>query len=156
MKNNVLCLLTGLLVAASLHAQTLTEEKLKIICDEVDTAFRYGMKAGENLDADMLSENVDDNLNAGHIINGVFFGSFEPILQRVTSNMQDLYSLQYEIDEKRITVLSEDAAILAVSGKTKAESTSGQEFSTPFAWTFIYRKTGDQWKVIHSHQSNPR
>ena len=70
--------------------------------------------------------------------------------------MQDLYSLQYEIDEKRITVLSEDAAILAVSGKTKAESTSGQEFSTPFAWTFIYRKTGDQWKVIHSHQSNPR
>jgi hypothetical protein len=156
MKKIALCFLAGLMIAASLHAQALSEEETKMILDEVNAAFKDGQKAGENLDADLLSERIDDSLNAGHIINGVFFSSFDPIMERVTSNMQGLNSLQYVINDKKITVLSKDAAILAVSGRTKAESTSGQEFSTPFAWTFIYRKTGDQWKVIHSHQSNPR
>lgn len=156
MKRIVLCLLSGLVIAVSVNAQALSEEETKMILNEVDAAFREGQKAGENLDADRLSERIDDSLNAGHIVNGVFFSSFDPIMQRVTSNMQGLNSLQYVINDKRITVLSKDAAILAVSGNTNAESDSGEKFSAAFAWTFIYRKVGDQWKVIHSHQSNPR
>jgi hypothetical protein len=38
-----------------------------------------------------------------------------------------------ESNLKRITFLSENAAILAVSGRTRTESMSGQEVSTLFA-----------------------
>ena len=156
MKKISLFLLSGLMMAASIHAQALSEGKMKKILDEVETAFQDDLSTGENLDAYKLSESVDDDLNAGHIVNGVFFSSFDPILQRVSNGMQGLNSLKYEINDKRITVLSKDAAIVAVSGHTNTESTSGQKFTNAFGWTFVYRKTGGKWKVIHSHQSNPR
>ena len=156
MKKISLFLLSGLIIVASIHAQTLSEGKMKNILNEVEAAFQDGLRTGENLDAYKLSEHVDDGLNAGHIVNGVFFSSFDPISQRAIDGMQGLNSLKYYINDKRITVLSKDAAIVVVSGHTNAESTSGQKFSAAFAWTFVYRKTGDHWKVIHSHQSNPR
>ena len=156
MKKISLFLVSGLIMAASVYAQALSEGKMKNILDEVEAAFQDDLSTGEDLNADKLSESVDDGLNAGHIVNGVFFSSFDPILQRVSNGMQGLKSLEYDIRDKRITVLSKNAAIVAVSGHTNTESTSGQKFKTAFAWTFIYRKTGNQWKVIHSHQSNPR
>ena len=140
----------------SVSAQQLSEKKQSRIIAEVEAAFQDNLKAGQNLDADKLSESVDDSPGAGHILNGVFFTSFDPVLQQTRSNMQGLKSLQYEIKNKRITVLSKNTAVAAVSGKAVAESTSGQKFTNSFAWTFVYRKTGDQWKVIHSHQSVPR
>ena len=140
----------------SVGAQRMCEKKQSRIIAEVETAFEDNLKTGQNLDADKLSESVDDSPGAGHILNGVFFTSFDPVLQQTRSGMQGLKSLQYEIKNKRITVLSKNAAVAAVSGKVVAESTSGQKFTNSFAWTFVYRKTGDQWKVIHSHQSVPR
>lgn len=156
MKKISLFLLSGLIIAASVHAQVLSEKKTKKIQDEVEAAFQDDLRTGEDLNADKLAERVDDGLKAGHIVNGVFFNSFDPISQRVGNGMQGLKSLKYVINDKRITVLSKDAAIVAVSGHTNTESTSGQKFTTAFAWTFVYRKTGDQWKVIHSHQSTQR
>ena len=156
MKKISLFLLAGIIIASSVHAQTLSGKKMKKILDEVEAAFQDNLRTGESLNAEKLSESVDDGLHAGHIVNGIFFDSFDPILQRVSSGMQGLKSLKYNISDKRITVLSKDAAIVAVSGHSNTESISGEKFKTAFAWTFVYRKTGDQWKVIHSHQSTQR
>lgn len=157
MKNKTVLLVSIFLaVALSVHAQRVSEKKKTRILSELEVVFQDNLKTGEKLDADRLSESVDDTPGAGHILNGVFFASFDPILQQTRSNMRGLKSLQYEIQNKRVTVIADDAAIVAVSGKATAESTSGQRFTNSFAWTFIYRKTGGQWKVIHSHQSVPR
>ncbi len=156
MKKIHLFLLIGLITVVSLKAQNLSEKKANMIQAEVEAAFQEGLRAGESLDAEKVAGSVDDRLHAGHIVNGVYFSSVDPIMQNVADNMQGLNKLQYVIKDKKITVLSKNAAIVAVSGNTNGESVSGQQFSAPFAWTFIYRKTGDQWKVIHTHQSNPR
>jgi len=156
-KNRAILLVSIFLAAAlSANAQRISEKKKTRILDELEVVFLDNLKTGENLDADRLSESVDDSPGAGHILNGVFFTSFDPILQQTRSGMRGLKSLQYEILNQRMTILAEDAAIVAVSGKATAESTSNQKFTNSFAWTFVYRKTGGQWKVIHSHQSVPR
>jgi hypothetical protein len=156
-KNKAVFFVTVFLAAAlSVHAQRISEKKKARILSELEAVFLDNLKTGENLDADRLSESVDDRPGAGHILNGVFFASFDPILQQTRSNMRGLKSLQYEIQNKRVTVIANDAAIVAVSGKATAESTSGQRFKNSFAWTFVYRKKAGQWKVIHSHQSVPR
>jgi hypothetical protein len=157
MKNKAFPVILILLATAiSVSAQKLSEKNKTRILDEIEAVFSDNLKTGESLDADRLSESVDDSPNAGHIMNGVFFASFEPVLQQTKSGMQRLKSLQYEIKNKRITVLSKNTAVAVVSGNATAESFSGQKFTNSFAWTFIYRKTGDQWKVIHSHQSVPQ
>jgi len=156
MKKVCLFLLIALIIPASVRAQNLSGRKKEKILEEVEIAFQDGLRTGENLDADKLARSIDDSPDAGHIVNGVFYSSFEPVAQNVRNGMQRLNRLQYEINNKKITVLSKNTAIVAVSGQSSSESTSGQTFKTSFAWTFIYRKTGDQWKVIHSHQSTVR
>ncbi len=155
-KNAILFVSIFLAAALTANAQRISEKKKTRILEELEVVFLDNLKTGENLNADRLSESVDDSPGAGHILNGVFFSSFEPILQQTRSGMRNLKSLKYEIQNKRVTVIADDAAIVAVSGKAAAESTSGQKFTNSFAWTFVYRKTGGQWKVIHSHQSVPR
>ncbi|MBN2212657.1 MAG: nuclear transport factor 2 family protein [Bacteroidales bacterium] len=157
MKNKAVLIISTLLITAlSVSAQQLSEKKKAKILGELETVLQKNLRTGENLDADKLSESVDDSPNAGHIMNGVFFNSFDTVLQQNRSGMRRLKSLKYEIKNKRITVLSKNTAIAALSGKAIAESTTGQRFTNSFAWTFIYRKSGGQWKVIHSHQSAPR
>ena len=58
------------------------------------------------------------------------------------------------VETQKITVLSENNALLTAHGNYSAKVTDGRILTEKFAWTFVYSKIDVKWKVIHFHMSN--
>jgi hypothetical protein len=72
------------------------------------------------------------------------------------SGIQGLESQKMTVDTKKITVLSENIALLTAHGNYSTKIADGRIMTGVFAWTFVYSKIKGEWKVIHSHMSNPK
>ena len=57
------------------------------------------------------------------------------------------------VRKKKITVLSENIALLSAYGDTKVIVDANNAFTFNLFWTFVFEKTDNKWKVILSHQS---
>ncbi len=136
------------------YSQNLSGTEIKKIKTEVFKAFNKSIEAGEKLDIKGIESNIDDSLRTGFIDNGTYFKTFSDLMTVFKQNIKGLESQELEITNKKVTVLSENKALLTTSGKYKAKILDGRILNGEFAWTFIYSKTDDVWKVIHSHMSN--
>ena len=67
--------------------------------------------------------------------------------------VKGISSQSIEIDNKKITVLSDHTALLTTSGISKIQLVDGNEISIKFYWSFVFERFDDAWKVIYSHQS---
>lgn len=156
MKNTIILILTLFLVPLIVSAQSFSEQQKDKTELELDSVFDIALAVGEKLDLNRISNSVNDYHKAGHIINGVFYSSFETIMSDFRSNAAGVESQKYDIVNKEITILSENAGIVASSGNATVKFTSGTSVSVPFAWTFVYEKINGEWMVVHSHRSSPR
>ena len=52
-----------------------------------------------------------------------------------------------------IDVLGPDAAVFAASFDWAGVDTTGAEFETSGAWTTVWQRTADGWKVVQGHES---
>lgn len=136
------------------YSQNLSGTEIKKIKTEVFKAFNKSIEAGEKLDIKGIESNIDDALRTGFIDNGTYFKTFSDLMTVFKQNIKGLESQELEITNKKVTLLSENKAILTTSGKYKAKILDGRTLDGEFAWTFIYSKTDGVWKVIHSHMSN--
>ncbi|UCH13726.1 MAG: nuclear transport factor 2 family protein [Bacteroidales bacterium] len=150
-----LCILMFLAVN-TVYAQKLSEKQRIKIENELESVFEEALKTGESLDADKLMVSVDDKYKAGHLVNGIYYSSFDTVMTIFKSGIKNLERQEYDIHKKKITVLTKNLAIISASGIAKIYTYTGGSFNSTFAWTFVYEKTGEGWKVIHSHRSNPR
>lgn len=125
------------------------------ITNEISVVFEKSIEAGEKLDVKRICENVNDSLMAGFIENGYYFQKFEELMVGYKSRIQGVESQKMNIEREKITVLSKDCALLTANGNFSARITDGRIINGKFAWTFVYSKMNGEWKVIHSHMSNP-
>lgn len=152
-------LLSGLLtfgVCEFSFSQDLSGRLIDKIENEITLTFDKSIKAGEKLDITEISENVNDSLKTGFIDNGIYFKSFDALMVGFKSGIQGLEYQKMNIDTKKITVLSENIALLTAHGTYSAKVIDGRILTGEFAWTFVYSKIKGNWKVIHSHMSNPK
>jgi len=134
--------------------ELLNSQKVKIT-DEINVFFDNSIKVGESLDVEGIIENVNDTLKAGFIDKGYYFTTFDGLMQGFKENIKGVKAQKMNIVDKKITVFSNKIALLTASGNFSAELIDGRIINGKFAWTFVYSKFGDKWKVIHSHMSNP-
>jgi len=156
MKKVVLMILTYLVICSSVYSQGLTENQKEKIASEIAADFEKSTKAAENIDSNGIADFVDDTFKAGFIDNGIFMNSFDEVMRRYRGNIIGIKSQKISISNKKITVLADNAALLTVSGNASAALEDGRTFTGGFAWTFVYSKVNDNWKIIHSHMSTPR
>lgn len=152
-------ILTGLLcfvVCGFSYSQDLSGTLIKKIENEINLAFDKSIKVGEKLDVTGISECINDSLKTGFIDNGYYFNSFEELMVGFKSGIQGLESQKMNIDAKKITVLSANHALLTAHGNYSAKVADGRILTGKFAWTFVYSKIKGEWKVIHTHMSNPK
>jgi len=152
-------ILTGFLtfgVYGFSYSQDISSTLINKIEKEITLIFDKSIKAGEELDVTRISENINDSLKTGFIDNGFYFKSFEELMVGFKSGIQGLESQKMNIDTKKITVLSENNALLTAHGNYSIKVVDGRILTGKFAWTFVYSKIKGEWKVIHSHMSNPK
>lgn len=145
----VALLIVGMQVTA--FPQKISDAMKEKIKSEISAVFEKSIDAGEKLDVKKICENVNDTLMAGFIENGNYFKSFEELMVGFKSRIKGVESQKMNIDNKKITVLSKDCALLTANGNFSAKITDGRILNGKFAWTFVYSKINGEWKVIHSH-----
>jgi hypothetical protein len=156
MKRVVLMIITSLGICSSVYSQGLTKNQKEKIASEITADFEKNLKAAEGFDAKGLTDCVNDDLKAGFINNGNFLNSFDEVMKGYEKEIIGIKSLKYSISNKRITVLADNAALLAVSGNASIALEDGRTLTGGFAWTFVYSMVNDNWKIIHTHMSTPR
>lgn len=138
---------------AQLKEQKLTDIQKSNIEKQVDSIFLDMVKAAENVDYDKISVGVDDKYNAGFIVDNSYFSKYDSMIGILKANLRSGTKQIITIQNKKITVLSENIVLLTASGNAKVVLNTGQSFSVNFFWSLVYEKFNNDWKVIQSHQS---
>ena len=149
-------IIVSLGICSSVYSQELTQNQKEKIASEIAADFEKNIKASESFDAKGLTDCVNDTLKAGFINNGIFLNSFDEIMKNYDEGIKGVESLKYSISNKKITVLADNAALLTVSGNVSVVLEDGRTLTGGFAWTFVYSKVNNKWKIIHTHMSTPR
>lgn len=149
------CFLCGLIItfciSSNVYSQELTTEQRGKITSEISTTFQKSIQAAENLDAKLLAGCVDDSLQAGFIVGGIFFASFKEVMADFEKKAVGCKSQDLNVVNQRITVLGEDRALLVATGDYSLYLEDGRTLTGRFAWTIVYSKVKGEWKIIHSH-----
>ena len=153
--NRLLIVVTYLWICSNVYAEGLTSSQKEKISSEISMLFEKSIKAGESFDIDGITGNVNDTLKAGFIDNGLFFNAFDELMTGFKEGIKGFRSQKMNITNKRITILSDNVVLVTASGNYTVTLEDGRTLSGRFAWTFVYSKINDKWKVIHSHMSNP-
>jgi hypothetical protein len=156
MKRVVLMMITSLVICLSGYSQGLTKNQKEKIVSDITALFEKHVKAAENIDVKGLNDCVDDTLKAGFIDNGFFLKSFDELMKGFTEGIKGIRSQKFTISNKKITVLADNAALLTASGNYSMALEDGRTLTGRFAWTLVYSKVNENWKIIHTHFSNPR
>ena len=156
MKRVVIMFITSLVVCSNVYSQELTQNQKEKIASEIAANFEKNIKVAEIFDIKGLTDCVNDTLKAGFIDNGFFFNSFDEVMKGFKEGIKGLKSQKFSISNKKITVLANNAALLIASGNFSVALEDGRTITGGFAWTFVYSKVNDNWKIIHSHMSTPR
>lgn len=137
-------------------AQNISNQQKSRIEAQIDSVFHHSIKAAEQLEYDQLSRNVDDNHHAGFIVNGTYFAQYDSLITSLKARSQRIIKQSITLQKEKITVLSDHIVLLTAYGDTKVDVNDGNTFTAKFLWTFVYEKTGNDWKVVQSHQSGTR
>ena len=156
MKKIVLMMITCLWICSNANSQELTSSQKAKITSEINTLFEKNVKSAETLDVSGLTECVSDALSAGFIEKGVYYQSFETLMKEFNNDIRGVKSQKMNISNKKITILSNNAALITASGNYLVTLEDGRTLSGGFLWTFVYSQVNGKWKVIHSHGSNSK
>ncbi len=159
MKNTLTTFLIGLLIFGCIqlsNGQSMTNQQKSIIEKEIDSIFQTMVKAADSLNYDKINTGVDDKYNAGFIIGGAYYAKYDSLISFLKSRPQDGSTQRISVKQEKISVLSDRLALLTASGESRVNLSSGSSYTIRFLWPFVYEKTGNEWKVIQSHQSGAR
>jgi len=144
-------LIASFCITINAHSQDLTPEKKEQITLEITKLFEGSLQAAENFDSEKLSENVDDSLQAGYILSGQFFRTFSDVMVDFETKKIGCKSQKMNVTNKKITVLADNAAIVAASGNYSLALEDGRTLTGTFAYTLVCSKMNGEWKIIHTH-----
>lgn len=129
--------------------QATIEDTVKALTDEL-------INGAEQVDVDRCFANFTDAYDSGFIDNGVFYPTLDSMIDVFRSGFSRLRSQEIEMSETRISVLAPNVAILTTHGSFTETDTSNNTSDSRFALTLAYAKVGEEWKIVHAHQSFPR
>ncbi len=149
-------IITSLWICSNVYSQGLTNNQKVKISSEIAALFEKNIKAAENIDVKGLTDCVNDTLKAGFIENGYFLKSFDEVMRGFKAAIQGVKSQKMNVSNKKITVLSDNVALITASGNYSVALEDGRTLTGGFAWTLVYAKIDDHWKIIHTNMSNPK
>jgi hypothetical protein len=135
--------------------QNITEAQQTAIEETVRALTNAALAAAEQVDVDGLFAICSDASDVGFIDNSVFYPSLDAMISAFRSSFSQLQRQEIEVSETRVAVLASNVVVQTVHGNATALFQDGNRWASPWAWTLVYAKVGDNWTCVHAHQSFP-
>jgi uncharacterized protein (TIGR02246 family) len=123
---------------------------------EVIATYNAAITAAESLNVDALAAFLTDNDEGSLVINGRIQLTRSDAVEATRKNFRTLKAVKYDVGTRHVTVLGPDVALLVTNGSVTVQGEEGPSFNREFAHTVVYVRQNGIWRVLHSHQSNPR
>jgi len=143
-----------LALAACNKPQPLTDAQKKALADSVDQVASQLLAALANHPTaeTYLSYGVrgSDRMHAEY---GMIFPTYDSLVKGVRASLRPGTAFHVALSDKHFTVLDRDVVVLtAMIGGTMKDS-AGVETPMHEAWTAVYLRTADGWKISADHES---
>ena len=88
-----------------------------------------------------------------HAEYGMIYPTYDSTVKAATAGLRGLVSFPITPSQKRVTVLDRDVVVFTCLVDGAMKDSAGKE--TPFheAWTAVYHRTADGWKIAADHES---
>ena len=103
--------------------------------------------------ADRILEAYVKGDELAHAEYGMVYPTYDSLVKVVRAIWRPGATLKGTLDQKRVTVLDRDVVVFTALINGMARDSAGKE--TPFheAWTAVYHRTSDGWKIAADHES---
>ena len=152
----LLLLATAALASAATPRDTLSATDNQAIIRAVSAVYDEMVVAAESLDADALFRHVAEMDQGAVVTNGRLFLTRREALETIRTSFLGIKSVTYDIASRRCTVLSPASVLLVAELTTHIATDDGRTFARSSVQSIVFVFRDNNWKVLHSHQSNVR
>ena len=119
------------------------------IMKEINVLFDNYVNDLERLEIDSLEQTISDNDQAGFILGGKYYTSLSSFLTDYRYQIKDIKSQQIKMQDRKITILNGNSALITANGECTSIKKSGQSNKSAFVWTLVFQSVNNNWKIIH-------
>lgn len=135
--------------------QIISEKEKEAVVKEVTIRVEEYVNSMMNIEIDkMLSfwANTENFVKAG---DGSIVVGYEKFADQQREKMSTITSVNYvNVTNSHVYVLAPDAASFTFEFEWSMTDNSGKEMKSNGSWTYVFKKFGDDWKVVHSTGSH--
>jgi ketosteroid isomerase-like protein len=88
-----------------------------------------------------------------HAEYGMVYPTYDSYVKVVRATLRPGMSLKITLDQKRVTVLDRDVVVVTGALTGTMKDSAGKEAPFSEAWTGVYHRTPDGWKIAADHES---
>lgn len=148
---NPLAIVALVALAACQPSQEFTDDQELALVDSVLQVHGGLIAAARAVDADRLLAFFA--ADAGVVMDGVVVPR-DRFATNVRAAYQQLDRQEVDWHPARVSVISRDAVVLTIGGRYRAISPTGETvWDGEVAWTEVFERQPDGWKLTHAHQS---
>jgi ketosteroid isomerase-like protein len=135
--------------------QTLSENERKAVAEAVTNRVEAYVNSMKDLDIDKMLSFWADSENFVKAGDGFLLVGYEKFAALQREKMSKVATVKYvNTMNPNIYVLAKDAASFSFEFEWSMTGTSGDIMNSKGSWTYVFKKFGDEWKVIHSTGSH--
>jgi ketosteroid isomerase-like protein len=140
-------------IACQPTSTELTEGQRTAIKVTIELRMAEMANAGRALDADRIRAVYAESPVS--VFNGVIIEDFDARFELTRQFLGSLRSLEGSFRNVHLEVLASDAVVVTRNDDLSWTDTTGTEGELHTAWTGVFRRIDDEWRVIYSHESWP-
>lgn len=85
--------------------------------------------------------------------NGMIFPTYDSLVKVENAEYRPGTKLEVKLDQRHLTVLDRDVVVFAAMLDGVMRDSAGTEWPVRAAWTAVYHRTSDGWKIAADHSS---
>jgi hypothetical protein len=90
-----------------------------------------------------------------HAEYGMIYPTYDSLVAGARAFLKPITSFKVTMGQKRVTVLDRDVVVLTAMLSGTMKDAAGTETPMQEAWTAVYNRTPDGWKIAADHESTP-
>lgn len=142
-----------LLLGCGQQQQTVTETQKETIQKEVKAEFNQLVSAVNQLKAAAWSNYYSKDEFLSAIAGADSYTQRNAWVNVITNYFSMRELMRVEPFDVRVTALTPNLALLTSAEKTRIGLKSGTSVNVMHAFTMLWKKESDGWKILHSHES---